>query len=352
MVLLLLLSTPVPAGERVRHFVILLYHHVSEATPASTSVTPDQFEAHLDWLAENGYQVWSLSRALHAVFEGEGLPDRVVAMTFDDAYESVHAEAWPRLAARDWTASVYVNTDAIDQRQSPYMSWDQIRDLARSGFEIGNHSATHLHAGRLQPGENETSWRNRVLSDFERARERIIEEIGSPPARIAWPYGEDVPELTAALAEVYAYGLAQRSGAVGRESDSMALPRFPMARQRAGVDRLELAVRTRPLTLHDAETRPPRRRGMVSGPRALTFRVPDAAARSSSLRCFLASGQALDIQPGSGSEERIRIDLPQIEAAGRHKINCTQPAADGSGDFHWGSFQWIQPPAAGQRWPD
>jgi hypothetical protein len=45
---------PVPAAE---HAIILVYHHVSEDTPRSTSVTPGVFESHLDYLAEHDYEV-------------------------------------------------------------------------------------------------------------------------------------------------------------------------------------------------------------------------------------------------------------------------------------------------------
>ena len=33
--------------------VILLYHHVADDTPRSTSVTPDEFAQHLDYIAEH-----------------------------------------------------------------------------------------------------------------------------------------------------------------------------------------------------------------------------------------------------------------------------------------------------------
>ena len=33
--------------------VILQYHHVSDETPASTSISPEKFKAHLNWIKEH-----------------------------------------------------------------------------------------------------------------------------------------------------------------------------------------------------------------------------------------------------------------------------------------------------------
>ena len=41
---------------------ILLYHHVSSDTPASTSVTPEVFDSHLQLLEESGYEVIPLAK--------------------------------------------------------------------------------------------------------------------------------------------------------------------------------------------------------------------------------------------------------------------------------------------------
>ncbi|MDT8438694.1 MAG: polysaccharide deacetylase family protein [Wenzhouxiangellaceae bacterium] len=349
-VVLLLQVGLASAVARVDHFVILLYHHVGEDTPASTSVTPQQFQDHLDWLAENDYQVWPLERALDAVMNGQGVPDRVVALTFDDAYASVYTEARPRLAARGWTATIFVNSEAIDDGHRPYMNWGQLRELIRAGFAIGNHSASHGHAGRLESGESVAAWQERVLADVDRAQQRIVDELGSSPRLFAWPYGEDVPELSDAIAQRFEHALAQRSGAVGPDSARWALPRFPMARARAGLDRLELAVRSRPLTLQDAETVPPRQHGHVPAPDAIRFQLATDVPTPDRVACFSAAGEQLSLK--MEGDRRVRVELPTILAPGRHKVNCTAPATDGSGDFHWGSFQWVQPVGVGEQWPD
>jgi peptidoglycan/xylan/chitin deacetylase (PgdA/CDA1 family) len=340
LVLLMLWAGSVGASDvDDRHAVILLYHHVAVDTPASTSVTPERFEAHLDWLAREQYRVWPLERLLAAVIDGaEPVPEDVVAITFDDAYESVHDAAAPRLAARGWPYTVFVNTDAIDAGHAPYMGWAQLRELAGRGAEIGNHSAAHGHMARPRDDESRAAWRERIRADIGRSHERIAEEIGREPGVFAYPYGEDSPELAELVGERYPWALVQRSGAAGPLTDPLAVPRFPMATGFASLDRLALAARSRPLPVRDVETGGRGERGDLAWIRLTLAADGFSVAR---LACFSAGGDALDLDVESGPPDRVRIDVAGIGRPGRNKVNCTAPADDGSGTFYWYAHQWL-----------
>ena len=321
------------------HAVILLYHHVSEQTPPSTSVTPAQFEQHLDYLAEHDYQVWPLKRVLDAALKGsETIPERVVALTFDDAYESVYTEAHPRLTDRGWPYTVFANTDAIDASHSPYMSWARLRELAEDGVAIENHSAGHAHMSRPEPGESERAWRRRVRADVKKAHGRIAEEIGTAPELFAYPYGEDSPALAEVVAEDHAYGLAQRSGPVGPLTDPLSIPRFPMATGFASLDRLKLAVRSRPLPVSKTQPSGERDTGDID---RIELWIESGGFRADQLNCFAGGGQRLEAEMKGNGPYRVTINVTGVGTPGRNKINCTAPAADGSGDFYWFSWQWL-----------
>ena len=105
------LATPVVSMGSAK---ILLYHHVSEATPKSTSVTPAVFDSHLDLLEREGFEVVPLARIVDSLLGGGELDSRWVAITFDDAFASVGTEAAPRLEARGWPYTVFVSTGFID----------------------------------------------------------------------------------------------------------------------------------------------------------------------------------------------------------------------------------------------
>jgi len=334
----LLWVSVLPARTEVDHAVILIYHHVSTETPASTSVSPDQFERHLDYIESAGYRVWPLSRVLAAIYDdAEALPEDVVAITFDDAYESVFSEARPRLDSRGLPYSVFVNTDAIDAGHSPYMTWDQLRRLSDEGVELGNHSATHGHLAAPESEESQADWRHRVAEDIGKAHDRITREIGRAPEAFAYPYGEDSPELAEIVGERYRWGLAQRSGPIGPLTDPLSMPRFPMATGFASMDRLELALRSRPLPVVQVRTRADGRKGGLERIRLI---LEEGGYRSGQIGCFSGSGQSLSIERERADPLVISIDVEGVGRPGRNKVNCTAPASDGSGDFFWYAYQW------------
>jgi len=326
------------------HAVILVYHHVSDDTPASTSVTPAQFERHLEFLEAEGFEVWSLPRLLAAVFDhAEPLPPDTVAITFDDAYESVFSVARPRLDARGWPFSVFVNTDAIDAGHSPYMDWNDLRALAEEGATLGNHSAAHGHMARSKPGESHSAWQARVSADIDRAHHRLTVETGREPELFAYPYGEDSLALAELVESRYRWALAQRSGPVGSLTDPLSIPRFPLATGFASLDRLELAVRSRPLSVRRIETGAVGERGDID---SIQFSLDAEGFRAEELGCFSGTGDPLSFESTNerGDSLLLRIDVVGIGRPGRNKVNCTAPASDDSGDFYWHSFQWrIEP---------
>ncbi|MCA1778875.1 MAG: polysaccharide deacetylase family protein [Xanthomonadaceae bacterium] len=268
------------------HAVVLLYHHVSDRTPSSTSVSPQQFQRHLEFLHQHEFEVWPLDQIIKRLFDQSlGVPDNVVAITFDDAYESIHDQAWPMLEKYGWTATVFVNTDAVDQGHKPYMNWDQLRELTGAGFALGNHSASHAHLLAHESGETADEWRRRVTEDIRRAERRIFDETGLDTRLLAYPFGEDSIELAGLIDSLGYRGLTQRSGAIGAHTDDRAIPRFPMAQGFDSIERLELAVRARPLPVTRVRYQPPREQGVVENPTALHFKIRPGGWRPSQLAC-------------------------------------------------------------------
>ena len=76
--------------------VILQYHRFGEDAYPSTSVTIEQFEAHIEHLSTGGYTVLPVPEILAALDAGRSLPDRTIGITIDDATRSTFVEGWPR----------------------------------------------------------------------------------------------------------------------------------------------------------------------------------------------------------------------------------------------------------------
>src|SRR5690349_4686793 len=65
-----------------------------------------------------------------------------VVLTLDDAVKSHRTFAGPLLKELGFGATFFVTHQWMADREN-FMSWEDIAELHRMGFEIGNHSWTH-----------------------------------------------------------------------------------------------------------------------------------------------------------------------------------------------------------------
>src|SRR3712207_7434183 len=81
------------------------------------------------------------------------------------------------------------------------MSWDQLRELADGGWEVGSHTVTHPHLTQVDDAELA-----RQLAD---SRAECEDGMGRSCPTIAYPYGDVDPRVVAATREAgYAAGAA------------------------------------------------------------------------------------------------------------------------------------------------
>lgn len=335
MTAILALLLPGPALGDVS---ILAYHHVSSETPPSTSTTPDLFRDQLDAIEELDMEVVRLSgKTTRAALEGHGNNDLRVALTFDDAYESVYTKAWPILKERGIPFTIFVMTDAIDDGINGYMNWDQLRELAKHELvTIGNHTSDHASLLRRQD-ETVEQQTERVANALDHAAQRIEEELGIEPRLFAHPYGEFSETVDKMLAERGWYGFAQHSGVLGPASNPRAIPRFPVANAYGGIDTLGNKLRARNFPV-PYQQRPSPVIGRKNPP-PLLLPLPDGWS-ASRLNCF-ASGQGrMDVETlERNGKPAFRVRAEEAFNDRRSRYNCTYPASNGR--FYWLSQPWF-----------
>lgn len=72
------------------------------------------------------------------------IPDKLVVLTFDDGPASGFTVVAPILKSHGFNGSFYVcDFDSFRTRKDWYMTFRQMKELDRQGFEIGNHSEGH-----------------------------------------------------------------------------------------------------------------------------------------------------------------------------------------------------------------
>ena len=330
--------------------VILMYHNIAIDTPASTSVTPEVFKSHLQYLADNGFSVLPLSQTLDNLKSGRPIPPRTVVLTFDDAYRSVYTEAFPLLRDKAWPFTVFVTTKYISDSYSPFMTWAQLREIEEYGGEIGNHSHTHPYFVRKKTGELNSQWRLRIMSEINQAQSILVQQLEKPISVVAYPYGEFSDEVKQVLMEFDYYGLGQHSGAVSKASDFQAIPRFPMA---VGFDNLKdfaikVATKSLPVTILSPVD------GVIRGDTEipeLRLRLEAGDYREDSLACYATDQGRINVDRIEPEENVVSIRANQPLNPGRTKYNCTAPSKSEEGVYYWFSFLWMKP-LIGGNWYD
>ncbi|MBN8247909.1 MAG: polysaccharide deacetylase family protein [Verrucomicrobia bacterium] len=76
------------------------------------------------------------------------VPNKLVVLTFDDSVASHFHRVAPLLKERGFGATFFI-TEGFSFRtnKTDYLTWQQIASLHRDGFEIGNHTASHMGIG-------------------------------------------------------------------------------------------------------------------------------------------------------------------------------------------------------------
>ena len=184
--------------------LVLCYHALSPTWEAALSTTPERFERQLALLRGRGYRGATFAEAV-AASPGE----RVMSVTFDDAYRSVLELAKPILDRYELPATVFAPTDFIgseqpmrwpgidhwlggpDEAELIPMSWAELGKLAETGWEIGSHTGSHPHLTQLEDAALE--------DELARSKAKCEQMLGSCVS-LAYPYGDVDERVVAATA--------------------------------------------------------------------------------------------------------------------------------------------------------
>ena len=121
-----------------------------------------------------------LSAAVAPVSGAEAIPDKLVVLTFDDSVASHYTVARPLLKRYGFGATFFI-TEGFSFRtnKQDYMTWEQIAELHRDGFEIGNHTRDHLTITAVTV--------SRLADQLDTIDARCREHSIPRPVSFAWP---------------------------------------------------------------------------------------------------------------------------------------------------------------------
>jgi len=321
---------------RAQAAVILQYHHVSETLAATTSVSESTFTEHLNYLKDNNFNVIALNDLITTLQQGGSLPEKTVAITFDDGYKNNYKQAAPILEKFGYPYTIFVNPRLIDKGMNYVMGWDKLKELAKKGVLISNHSAQHDYLHRKLDNETDEQWLSRIKQDILYSQKRIKEETGQDYKYLAYPYGEFNNKLQNLVTELGFVGIGQHSGAVSKDSNFSRLPRFPASGFYSKLKTLKTKLKSRAfnikkLTYLDTVT--------SQNPPKLTIEFAMKDFNKSQFACYVSGFGKADLN--WVNETTVKVTSKKTLYKGRSRFNCTAPSIKHSGSYYWFSQPWV-----------
>ncbi|PCI54547.1 MAG: polysaccharide deacetylase [Gammaproteobacteria bacterium] len=326
--------------------VILQYHHVSDTTPKSTSITPEQFSVHLKYLQENSFNVVPLSQLINNIKNQQPLKNKTVAITFDDAYIDILTNAKPLLDKYNYPYTIYVNPGIINRNEnalvtginSHYLSWAQLKMLGDEGVIIANHGFEHDSLTRITDGLSQQQWLAQQTTLLLKAETIIKEKTGQSWHYFAYPYGEYSPEIQYWLKENNFIGFSQQSGAIGLYTDLTNVPRFPASMPYDKISGLRDKLNALPFNIK-LQGEQAKTIVKFKQTKSITFDVETDDFYKSGLHCYI-SGLGKQKITWQG-DNRFTINFSGDLPIGRVRCNCTAASISKPGRYYWYSKPWF-----------
>ena len=193
---------------------VLMYHHVS-SSGGPLSISPENFESQIEWLARNGYVTLTtdeFARFLH----GSPMPRKSVLLTFDDGYLDNYVHAHPILLHYGLNAVMFLVTGRVhdgpfraieaQRLEAPRshqacerlvhdgradevtVRWSEV-ELMRAAGTFEFHSHTHSHLRWDQLCANPAHKRQNIRLDIEKSKAILTTRLGSGSRHLCWPEG-------------------------------------------------------------------------------------------------------------------------------------------------------------------
>lgn len=329
--------------KQLDNAVILQYHHVANDTPAITSTRPEVFAEHMAYLAEH-FHVMPLKSIVEALQAGQPLPDKAIAITFDDGYANILKNAHPIMAQYDFPYTVFINPPAIGVAGNQ-LTWDEIAMMDEQGADFANHTLDHLHMLNRLDSESNEAWLSRVVGNVEEAELQLTEKVGYSLKYLAYPFGEYNTELKNTLTERGYVSFAQYSGGVASFSDFGAIPRFPAGGRYANLKTLKTKMASLAFPIESNSITDPVVHDNMPATMVLTLNNDDFYM--SMVSCFW-QGERMETKRNGNV---LTVPLPERFPTGRSRINCTVPSKAHTGRFYWYSQPFFKARADGS-FPD
>lgn len=205
------------AAIRGNYPVTILFHHLVTDRPHPLGTPTEAFHVQVRYLKRH-YQVVSLREAIEMLRERRVTAPTAV-LTFDDGYAENHLNLRAVAADLGVPVTLFVSTAHMGSQAEfaherelgcsgfQPLSWEQVGELARAGFEFGSHTRTHFDCG----SRNAAALREEIVG----SKQDLEARLGRGVDYFSFPFGlrENIsPEAEALARETYPHVFSAAGG--------------------------------------------------------------------------------------------------------------------------------------------
>ena len=217
-----------------RYANIICFHRVNDYDNSHLSASTRLFDEIIREVSNQYYPV-PLQVLIDKLNNNKPIRPKTMAITFDDGYRDNLLYAAPILRKYNVPATFFITSgyiatnrvfpwDESNKVSHPLMTWDEVRELNKMGFEIGSHTVTHVNLGKVSVDV--------ARQEIFQSKEQIEDEISQQANSFAVPFGRKdciTPESRKMIKEAgFQCCCMLFGGKVTQKSDLFNLPRVPV----------------------------------------------------------------------------------------------------------------------------
>lgn len=164
---------------------VLCYHRIRPWTSSDGRIAkdnvipPDLFKAHMQMLADSGYQTIMPDQLLDHLEFGDSLPEKPVMISFDDGSIGQYDIGVPTLEKHGFRGVFFIMTIATGRKG--YMSAAQLKEISDRGHLIADHTWDHHSVLEYDAA----AWKKQLDGSV-----KTLEGMTGKPVRyFAYPFG-------------------------------------------------------------------------------------------------------------------------------------------------------------------
>jgi len=162
----------------------LFYHSLDSGKPLTN------FLKQIDYLMKHGYKVVPINDVVSYVKGTKTLPPRSVCITFDDGYSDNFGAVFTIRKKYDVPVTIFLSTKYVASDVSQeidlgigerFLTWGEIKEMARSGVCFGSHGHNHCDLTGLSTDKS--------LQEILLSKELIKKNLSGRIRYFSYPYG-------------------------------------------------------------------------------------------------------------------------------------------------------------------